>query len=312
MRCRNGWGRALFCRIMEAFRGRCGIEAESRLKNGDLKAVVATASLELGIDIGTVDLAIQIGSPRSIAVALQRDRALRALGGAKPRGIFFPTTRDELIETAAVIHAVRGGSLEEIEIPENALDILAQQMVAECACEDYGEDELFQLVRGAYPYRNLPRADYDAVLTMLADGIATTRGRSGALLHRDQVNHRVRGRRGARLAAITSGGAIPDTAAYAVIRGARGQNDWVGGRRFCGGKPDGRRVSAGDTFVAYPACGAEHGAGGRRTWRATFDSILAGRSAGAIGGAVRSGLAGARDGGKHERTHFVPGRVRAG
>ncbi len=192
-------------------------EAESRLKNGELKAVVATASLELGIDIGSVDLAIQIGSPRSIAVALQRVGRSGHWVGAKPQGIFFPTTRDELIECAALIHAIRQGDLERIQIPQNALDILAQQIVAESACETWDEDALYASVRGTHPYRNLLRRDFDAVVTMLSEGITTARGRSGALLHRDQVNHRVRGRRGARLAAITSGGAIPDTAAYAVI-----------------------------------------------------------------------------------------------
>ena len=198
-------------------------DAESRLKNGELKAVVATASLELGIDIGTVDLAIQIGSPRSIAVALQRVGRSGHWVGAKPHGIFFPTTRDELVECAALIHAIRNGDLERLEIPQNALDILAQQIVAETACEAYDEDALYDLFRGAYPYRNLPRRDFDAVITMLSEGIATARGRSGALLHRDQVNHRVRGRRGARLAAITSGGAIPDSAAYAVIAEPEGK-----------------------------------------------------------------------------------------
>ncbi len=192
-------------------------EAESRLKNGELRAVVATASLELGIDIGTVDLAIQIGSPRSIAVALQRIGRSGHWVGAKPRGILFPTTRDELVECAALIHAIRAGHLESIAIPENALDILAQQIVAETACEDWGERELYDLVRSAYPYRALDRKDFDAVVTMLSEGIATSRGRSGALVHRDGVNQRLRGRRGARLAAITSGGAIPDTAAYAVV-----------------------------------------------------------------------------------------------
>jgi ATP-dependent Lhr-like helicase len=198
-------------------------EAEVRLKNGELKAVVATASLELGIDIGTVDLAIQIGSPRSIAVALQRVGRSGHWVGAKPRGIFFPTTRDELIECAALIHAIRSGDLERIEIPQNSLDILAQQIVAEAACEPWGEDEMYALVRSAYPYRDLPREQFDAVVTMLSEGVATTRGRSGTLLHRDQVNHRIRGRRGARLSAITSGGAIPDTAAYAVIAEPEGK-----------------------------------------------------------------------------------------
>jgi ATP-dependent helicase Lhr and Lhr-like helicase len=198
-------------------------DAELRLKNGELRAVVATASLELGIDIGTVDLAIQIGSPRSIAVALQRIGRSGHWVGAKPRGIIFPTTRDELIECAAIIHGIRNGDLEHIEIPQNALDILAQQSVAEASCEVWDEDDLYRLVRKAYPYRNLPRADFEAVVTMLSYGIATSRGRSGAQLHRDQVNHRLRGRRGAKLAAITSGGAIPDSAAYAVIAEPEGK-----------------------------------------------------------------------------------------
>ena len=198
-------------------------EAESRLKNGELKAVVATASLELGIDIGTVSLAIQIGSPRSIAVALQRVGRSGHWVGAKPQGIFFPTTRDELIECAALIYSIRQGDLERIEIPQNALDIMAQQIVAESACENWDEEALYALVRGAHPYRDMPRRDFDAVVTMLSEGIATTRGRSGTLLHHDRVNHRIRGRRGARLAAITSGGAIPDTAAYAVIAEPEGK-----------------------------------------------------------------------------------------
>jgi ATP-dependent Lhr-like helicase len=199
-------------------------EAETRLKAGELRAVVATASLELGIDIGTVDLAIQIGSPRSIAVALQRIGRSGHWVGARPRGIVFPTTRDELVECAALIRAVRVGELERITIPENALDILAQQIVAETACEAWDEQALYNLIRSAYPYRNLPRGDFDAVVTMLSDGITTTRGRSGAMLHRDQVNHVVRGRRGARLAAITSGGAIPETAQYTVIAEPEGKS----------------------------------------------------------------------------------------
>lgn len=198
-------------------------DAEARLKSGELRAVVATASLELGIDIGTVDLAIQIGTPRSIAVALQRIGRSGHWVGAKPEGIFFPTTRDELIECAALIHAIRRGELELIGIPENALDILAQQIVAETAADTWREDDLYQLVRRAYPYRNLKRRDFDAVVEMLSEGIATSRGRSGAMLHRDQVNGRVRGRRGARLAAITSGGAIPESAAYAVIAEPEGK-----------------------------------------------------------------------------------------
>ncbi len=193
------------------------LEAEQRLKNGELRAVVATASLELGIDIGTVDLVCQIGSPRSIAVALQRVGRAGHWVGALPKGRLFATTRDELVECAALVRAIRRGELDRLEIPKAPLDILAQQIVAMSASEEFAEDDLFALVRRAYPYRDLDRADFDAVLTMLSEGIAHSRGRSGAYLHRDQVNHRVRGRRGARLAAITSGGAIPDTAQYQVI-----------------------------------------------------------------------------------------------
>lgn len=193
------------------------LDAERRLKNGELRAVVATASLELGIDIGTVDLVCQIGSPRSIAVGLQRAGRAGHWVGALPKARFFATTRDELIECAALVRAIRGGELDRIEIPPAPLDILAQQVVAAAACEEWSEDALYALVRRAAPYRDLARADFDAVIAMLAEGISTSRGRASAYLHRDQVNGKVRGRRGARLAAITSGGAIPDTAQYQVI-----------------------------------------------------------------------------------------------
>ena len=192
-------------------------EAEARLKRGELKAVVATASLELGIDIGTVDLVCQIGSPRSIAVALQRIGRSGHWVGAMPKGHIFATTRDELVECAAVVRAIRAGELDRLEIPHGPLDILAQQIVATAATGDWSEDDLFELVRGTYSYRHLNRADFDAVITMLSEGITTQRGRSGAFLHRDQINGRVRGRRGARLAAITSGGAIPENANYLVV-----------------------------------------------------------------------------------------------
>ena len=128
-----------------------------------------------------------------------------------------------MIECAAIVYAIRNGDLERIEIPQNALDILAQQIVAEASCDAWDEERLFDLVRSAYPYRDLSRAEFESVVTMMSEGIATSRGRSGALLHRDQVNHRLRGRRGAKLAAITSGGAIPDSAAYAVIAEPEGR-----------------------------------------------------------------------------------------
>ena len=193
------------------------LNAEVRLKNGELRAVVATASLELGIDIGSVDLACQIGSPRSIAVALQRIGRSGHWVGAKPKGRFFATTRDELIECAALVRAIRAGLLDRLKIPKAPIDILAQQIVAETSARDWQEDDLYALVRSTYSYRDLERKHFDAIIEMLSEGISTQRGRSGAYLHRDQVNGRVRGRRGARLTAITSGGAIPDTANYAVV-----------------------------------------------------------------------------------------------
>ena len=196
---------------------RLRLEAEARLKGGELRAVVATASLELGIDIGTVDLVCQIGTPRSIAVALQRIGRSGHWVGARPHGRLFATTRDELIECAALVRAIRCGALDRTEIPASPLDILAQQIVAACACDEYTEDALFDLARSTYSYRALDRRDFDDIVAMLSDGIVTARGRAGAYLHRDQVNHIVRGRRGARLAAITSGGAIPDNANYLVV-----------------------------------------------------------------------------------------------
>src|SRR5467141_1473349 len=191
--------------------------AEKKLKSGELRALVATASLELGIDIGTVDLVCLIGSPRSISAGLQRIGRAGHWRGAIPKGRFFATTRDELLECAALVRAIRQGDLDRIAIPEAPMDILAQQVVAMCAAEDWNETELFQAVCGAYPYRDLARADFDEILGMLCEGIASTRGRYAAYLHRDRVNGIVRARRGSRLAAITSGGAIPENSLYTVV-----------------------------------------------------------------------------------------------
>jgi len=192
-------------------------DVERRLRAGELRAVVATASLELGIDIGSVDLVVQLGSPRAIAVALQRIGRSGHWVGAKPDGVFYVTTRDELVECAALVRAIRTGGLDALKIPVAPLDILAQQLVATCAQHEWTADALYDMVRGAYSYRDLPREAFEEVLTMLADGVATSRGRSGTFLHYDRVNGRLRARRGARLAAITSGGAIPDTANYNVV-----------------------------------------------------------------------------------------------
>jgi len=193
------------------------LDAETRLKEGKLKALVATASLELGIDIGTVDLVCQIGSTRSIATLLQRvGRAGHHLQ-AIPKGRLFPLSRDELIECAALVRATAERRLDRLVIPDHPLDILAQQIVAAAAGDEWDEVALYELVRGAYPYRDLSRKDFDDVVQMLAEGFTTRRGRRGAYIHYDGVNRRLRGRRGARLAAITSGGAIPDIGDYRVI-----------------------------------------------------------------------------------------------
>ena len=193
------------------------LDAEIRLKEGHLKALVATASLELGIDIGGIDLVCQIGSPRSIASFLQRvGRSGHHVGGI-PKGTIFPLSRDELIECVAVIDAVNHGELDELIIPEKPIDILAQQVVAELAGKDYSEDELFDLVTRSYPFRNLERKEFEDVLTMLSEGYTTRRGRRGAYIHHDVVNKKLRARKNARLTSLTSGGAIPDNFDYDVI-----------------------------------------------------------------------------------------------
>ena len=193
------------------------LDAEQRLKHGKLKALVATASLELGIDIGDVDLVCQLGSPRSIASFLQRvGRSGHAIDGT-PKGRLFPLSRDELVECAALLDCTRRGELDRLTIPEQPLDVLAQQIVAEVAAREWHEDELYALLRRAWPYRALPREDFAAVVEMVAEGFATRRGRRGALVHHDAVNRLLRGRRGARLTALTAGGTIPDNADYQVL-----------------------------------------------------------------------------------------------
>ncbi|KRE97668.1 ATP-dependent DNA helicase [Frateuria sp. Soil773] len=193
------------------------LDAEQRLKRGELSVLVATASLELGIDIGDVDLVCQLASPRSIAAFLQRaGRSGHAVDGT-PKARLFPTTRDDLIECTALLDGVRRGELDALILPPQPLDVLAQQIVAEVACQEWSEDALYDLVRRAHPYRALPREQFDAIVRMLADGFTTRRGARAAYIHRDAVHRQLRARRGARLTAITSGGAIPDTADYLVV-----------------------------------------------------------------------------------------------
>jgi ATP-dependent Lhr-like helicase len=190
---------------------------EARLRRGELRVVVATASLELGIDIGPVELVCQIGSPRNIATLLQRVGRSGHTRFGTPVGRLYPLTRDELIECTALLRAVRSGELDAIVLPVAPLDVLAQQIVAECAAQDWHEDALFALVRRALPYQELSRVQFDEVIALVCDGVLTGRGRRAAYVHRDRVGQQLRGRRGARLSALTSGGAIPETADYRVI-----------------------------------------------------------------------------------------------
>jgi ATP-dependent Lhr-like helicase len=193
------------------------LDAEERLKAGKLQALVATASLELGIDIGHVDLVCQLGTPRRISTFLQRvGRSGHTVHGT-PKGRLFPLTRDELVECTAIIASVHRGQLDRIVMREKPLDVLSQHIVAETAAEDWQEEELYRRFKRAYPYRHLERGEFDDVVRMLAQGFSTRRGRRAALIHHDAINGRIRARRGARLLAITSGGAIPDNADYRVV-----------------------------------------------------------------------------------------------
>jgi ATP-dependent Lhr-like helicase len=202
--------------------------AEQRLKAGDLKVLVATASMELGIDIGSVDLVVQFSSPKSIATFLQRvGRSGHSVHGT-PKGILFPLTRDDLVEASALLQGIREGELDRIIMPEKPADILAQQIVAEVSSpviagdgdQDFlgwDMDQLYQLFANAYPYRDLAREEFDTLVKMLAEGYTTRRGRRGTHLHLDLINNRVRARRGSNLTSLTNGGAIPDMFDYQVV-----------------------------------------------------------------------------------------------
>src|SRR5690349_17817262 len=193
------------------------LNAEQKLKRGELKALVATASLELGIDIGHVDLVCQIASPHSISALLQRVGRSGHMVGGLPKGRVFPVSRDDLVECTALLDAIRRSELDRLHMPMQPLDVLAQQIAAEVACGEWDENALYALLRGAWPYRQLAREDFDAVVNMLAEGFSTRRGRRQAVLHRDSVEGKLRPRAGLRLTAITCGGTIPDSADYNVV-----------------------------------------------------------------------------------------------
>jgi ATP-dependent Lhr-like helicase len=193
------------------------LDAEQRLKAGEIQCLVATASLELGIDIGAVDLVIQLNSTRAVAVAMQRVGRAGHWRGATPKGRFFASTRDDLLEQAALVQAMRSGSLDRLEIPPQPRDVLMQQMVAMCGAEPWEEDAMYALITRAYPYRSLSRTEFDEIVTLLHTGIENSRGRYGAYLLRDGVAGHLHPRRGARMTAIGNGGAIPDTALFSVV-----------------------------------------------------------------------------------------------
>lgn len=201
---------------------RTRLAAEEKLKSGEVPVVVATASLELGIDVGHVDLVCHLGAPRALATLLQRVGRSGHWLGSVPRGVFFPLTRDEMLQTAAAVRAIRAGELDRIRFPNAPLDILAQQIVATIAAEEMDVDDVFALVRRASHFGELSRETFDRVLEMMVEGVSTSHGRRAAHLHYDRVNQRLKPRRGARLASITGGGAIPDTADYAVVEDPTG------------------------------------------------------------------------------------------
>ena len=254
------------------------LQAEERLKKGQLKALVATASLELGIDIGDVDMVCQIASTRSIAILLQRVGRSGHTLGKVPKGKLFPLTRDDLVECTALLNSIKNGSLDRLFIPQKPLDILAQQMVATVSMEDWDEDDLFNLCLGAYPYRNLTRAEFDQVSQMLSQGFSTRRGRRSAYLHYDGIGRRFTARRGARLAAVTSGGAIPENADYQVV--LEPQNLTVGtvNEDFAIESMAGDIFQLGISSWANSEGGTGQSSRGGRPWAASHHPLLAGRS----------------------------------
>ena len=193
------------------------LDAEQRLKNHEIKILVATASLELGIDIGNVDLVCQIATTRAVAVAMQRVGRAGHWRGAIPKGRFFATTRDDLMEQAALLRKMVNGELDQLEIPPAPIDVLMQQVVAACGAESWDEAALYNVMRRAHPYRGLTCAEWDEIVSLLHNGIESTRGRYGAYLLRDRVQGQLHARRGARMIAISNGGAIPDASLFAVM-----------------------------------------------------------------------------------------------
>ena len=246
------------------------VEIEELLKAGLIPCLVATSSLELGIDMGAVDLVIQVESPKSVARGLQRvGRAGHDLG-AVSKGRIFPKFRADLLESAVVAKAMREGSIEETQIPRNPLDVLAQQVVAICSDDEISVDDLHELVRGAYPFAGLARAQLENVLDMLAgrypsDEFAELRPR----IVWDRTVGVVRGRQGARRLAVTNAGTIPDRGLFGVFQ--------VDG---------GGRVGELDEEMVYEARQGQTFMLGASTWRIeeiTRDRVLVSPAPGAPG-----------------------------
>ena len=258
-------------------------EAERRLKAGEIRILVATASLELGIDIGTVDLVCQINTPRAIATAMQRVGRAGHWRGAIPKGRFFATTRDDLMENAALMRAMRSGVLDRLEIPTKPMDVLMQQIVAACAAEPWEEQRLFELFRRAQPYRDLLWEEFEEALCLLTDGIESSRGRYGAYLLRDRVHGRIQARRGARLVAVTNGGTIPDTSLFPVIVQPEGVQIATLDEDFAVESIARRHHSAGQHELAHSAGRSKEraGAGGGCAWAAADGAVLDGRGSAA-------------------------------
>ena len=273
-------------------------KVETRLSAGELRALVATASLELGIDIGPVELVCQVGSPRSIATFLQRVGRSNHSRSGTPEGVLFPLTRDELVECAGLLAGVRAGHLDAVDPPRAPLDILAQQLIAEvAAAEEWDETALYELVKRAAPYCDLDREDFDSVVELVSEGITTGRGKRMAYLHRDQVNGVLRPRRGARLAAITSGGAIPEVGDYRVV--ADPDETPVGSvnEDFAIESMVGDVFLARNPLLANQTCRTGNRPRRRRRRSAPDDPVLGGRSTEPHRRALRRGLGSSRGGG---------------
>ena len=225
MRWASGWEPKMLLRITVRLSRTLRLDAEQRLKRGEIKILVATASLELGIDIGDVDLVCQIASTRAVAVAMQRVGRAGHWRGAIPKGRLFATTRDDLLEQAALVRKMRAGVLDLLEIPPQPIDVLMQQMVAACGAESWEMDSLYEVFRRAYAYRDLTREQFEELVEILCNGIESSRGRYGAYLMHDGVHGRLHARRGARMIAISNGGAIPGYRAVQRDPAAGGRAD---------------------------------------------------------------------------------------